>query len=358
MVELSNNEEVTVAWEDLNILNYVKAEIILDYQDDFVYDNRFAVFSWENELFNVQLISDSPRFLQSALLTIGGYKVTVPAAPDDQTPVPVVYQGYDLYIFDGFLPEQMPVDGSVWLINPPSLPDGVDLTLGGKLTGDFTLSGPSSTTPLNQKILNSVNPGNIRLSEHIVVTDYDNYEVLLYNDLDPIILTKDLDGPQLFVFAFSLHQSNLPIIIDYIILMHNIARYSVQNMIGSYLYYAGDSIDIRRKSSAIQMTLSHDGETSTFNQFPVNVSLDKPGTYSITQTLATGELANVDFFVRIDRSQSDFTYNHGALSNPIVSNAGGEIDASQDTLDIINYLIIVLILLFLIEWGLHYNEHN
>jgi len=357
-VELSDNAEATVIWDDLNILNYSKAEIILDYQDDFIYDNRFAIFSWQNELFNVQLVSENPRFLQAALLTIGGYKVTIPVAPDDQSPVPVLYQGYDLYIFDGYLPAEMPVDGSVWLINPPSIPNGVDLTIDGTLTGDFTLSGPSTTTPLNQTILNSVSPGKITLSSHQVISNYDDFEVVLFNDLDPIVLVKDLDGPQLFVFAFSLHNSNLPIIVDYIILMHNMARYSVQNMIGSYLYHTGDSIQIRRKSSAIQLALSHAGETSTYNQFPVNVSLDNPGTYSITQTLATGEQSTVDFFVRIDRNQSDFTYNHGALANPIIGNTGGESDASQDTLDIINYLIAILIVLFLIEWGLHYNENN
>jgi Ca-activated chloride channel homolog len=357
-VEVSSNEEVTVKWENLSLLNYSKAEIILDYQDDFIYDNRFAIFSWENELFNVQLVSESPRFLQAALLTIGGYKVTVPVAPDDQTPVPIQYQGYDLYIFDNYLPAHLPVDGSVWLINPPALPDGINLTLGGNLTGNFQLSAPTMLNPMQQTVLNLINPSQISLTSYKLMTNYDDFEVVLYNEDDPVIITQDLDGPQLFILGFSLHNSNLPIIPEYIILMHNMARYSVQNMIGSYLYHAGDSVQIRRKSSALNMTLSHEGQQSTYTQFPVNLVLENPGTYTINQSLASGETASVDFFVRIARNQSDFTYNHGALSNPVITNPGIDTDASQDTLDIIYYLVAILLVFLLIEWGLHYNEHN
>jgi Ca-activated chloride channel homolog len=357
-IQMDSNQEVLVSFEDLDILNYAKAEIILDYEDDFIHDNRFAIFSWENELFNVQLVSESPRFLQAALLTIGGYKVTIPVAPDDQTPVPIQYQGYDLYIFDNYLPEYMPVDGSVWLINPPAMPSGINLSLGVNLTGNYTLSAPSIPTSLNQLLLNSIDSSEITLSSYKLITDYEDFEVVLYNDVDPVILTKDLDGPQLFILAFSLHNSNLPIIPEYILLMHNMGRYSVQNMIGSYLHHAGDEIQIRRKASALQMTLSNKSDTLTFNQFPVNVKLDQVGTHTITQSLASGETASVDFFVRVARNQSDFTYNYGALSNPVITNTSGDSDASQDTLDIIYYLIIILIVFLLIEWGLHYNENN
>jgi Ca-activated chloride channel homolog len=357
-VDLSNNQETILSWDDLNILNYDKAEIILEYEDDFIYDNRFAIYSWENETFNVQLVSESPRFIQSALLAIGGYKVTIPTAPDDQTPLPVAYQGYDLYIFDGYVPSQLPLDGSVWLINLPTVPVETGLTVGSNLTGDFTLSGPGQSTTTIQKILNGVDVGAIDISAYRFLSDYDDFEVILYNESDPVVLLKDMDGPQLIVFGFSLHNSNLPIIPEYIILMHNLARYSVQNMIESFLHYAGDEIQIRKKPSALQMRITYDGQTTIYNDFPVNLTLDRPGTYTITQTLVNGEEVSVGFYVRIARNQSDLSFVHEPLSNPIVTNSGDNIDANHDTLDIIYYLVGFLMLLLLIEWGLHYNEHD
>jgi Ca-activated chloride channel homolog len=355
---VENNQETTFVWDDLNILNYRKAEVVLEYEDDFPYDNRFSIFSWENELFNVQLVSESPRFLQAALLTIGGYKVTIPAAPELGGPIPVLYQGYDLYIFDGFLPEHMPVDGSVWLINPPSMPAGIDVTIGIPTTGNFTLSGPVETSTVSNRILEDVSPNLINLSKYNYMSGYEDFEVIMQSGMDPVIISKDLDGPQLFIFSFSLHNSNLPIIPDFIILFHNLARFSVQNMIESNQFNAGDTISIRKRPSSLIMTIESETETVTHNTFPVNYVADTPGTYTITQSLASGEQAQVEFFVRIAEAQSDFTHDFGTLSNPVLNNTGGPIDANPDTLDIIYYLIGFLIVLLLIEWGLHYNEHN
>jgi Ca-activated chloride channel homolog len=354
----NNNEIVTITWNSLYVINFDKAEVVVEYEDDFSYDNSYTIYGWENELFTVQLVSENPRFLQAALLTIGNYKIDIPVAPDTESPIPVKYEGYDLYIFDSFLPEHLPVDGSIWLINPPDAPTGLGFSVGPIINGDYTLSANDELTNHEEAILDLVRPSNITVSRYSFISHDDTFEEILYIDSDPVVLTKDLDGQKLVVFAFSLHHSNLPIIPDYILLTHNLSRFSVQNMVSSYLFHVGDLIEVRKKSSALQMTVSYDEHEHLYDNFPVSFIAEQQGNYKITQSLASGEQVSVDFFVRIAKNQSNFDHDFGTLSNPVISNPGNNIDANQDTLDIIYILMGLIIVLLLIEWGLHYNEHN
>jgi Ca-activated chloride channel homolog len=357
-IDLTINSVGEITWDDLLLLNYSKIEVVLSVEDDFPYDNQFAIYGWENERFSVQIVSESPRFLQAAFLTLGNYTIHIPVAPEEGAPLPIAYEGFDLYIFDAVEPEYLPIDGSVWLINPPSLPDDVNLTLGGKLSGDFTLSSSNDLSEPEQAILNFVRPSEITLSEYTFISDFDSFDPILFNDSDPIILATDLDGQKLVVFAFSLHQSNLPIIPDYIALTFNLARYSVQNMVERYLFHSGDTVHIRKKSSALQMILTSDSEEVLYEVFPISYIADKPGSYTVTQLLASGEEVSVEYFVRIAKNQSNFDYDHGILLSPVTPNTADVDDVNQDTLDIIYYIVGLLIILMLIEWGLHYREHN
>jgi Ca-activated chloride channel homolog len=358
VIQVNDNETVKFTWDGLYILNYAKAEVVVEYNDDFPYDNHFAIYGWENERFNVQLVSESPRFLQAALLTLGKFKIDIPSPPEIGAPMPIKYEGYDLYIFDSITPENMPIDGAVWLINLDEMPTGIPLTLGTELNGDFTLTTPLSGSSKEASILNLVRPAQITVSKYRYISNHEQFHTILSNASDPLLLTKDINGQSLVVFGFSLHHSNLPIIPDYIALMHNLSTYSVQNMVERFIFYPGDQIDVRKKSSALSMTIQSPNGETTYDTFPVSFRAETPGSYTITQQLALGEISSVDFFVRIPENQSNFNYNYGLLSSPLVSNGSENVDASQDTMDLIYILVAVLIVIMLIEWRLHYNEHN
>ncbi|AIO18048.1 hypothetical protein KQ51_00144 [Candidatus Izimaplasma bacterium HR1] len=356
VVEASDNETIIVDFKELNILEYSRAEVIVDYDDNFSYDNRFPIFGWENEIFTVQLVSESPRFIQSALLTLGNFNINVPIGLGDDSDFPILYEGYDLYIFDGIQPEHMPVDGTVWIINPIVMPEDTELLLGDTLSGGFTLSAPNHMSKEEQEILKSISPSNITVSSYTYLTNYDSYDAILMNDQDPVVLVKDIDGQKLVLFAFDLHNSNLPIIPEFILLMYNLSQYSVQNMINQNLFYPGDTIEVYKKTAALYTTISSKDGDIQYDDFPLRLIAQKPGEYSITQTLASGEEATKDYFIRVDRSQSDFDYDYGVLSDPNTPTEAQNVN--RDTIDIIAYLTGVLMLLMIIEWGLHYNEHN
>ena len=252
----------------------------------------------------------------------------------------------------------MPIDGTVWLINPSSIPGEDELTLGATLSGDYTLSAPNDLGEREGEILQYMNPSNITLSSYTYVSNYDEYDKILMNNQDPVILSKDIDGQMLVIFTFSLHNSNLPIIPEYILLMFNLSNYSVKNMVEQYMFYPGDAIEISKKASALSMTVTHNDEVSQYIDFPVTLIAKTPGEYTINQILASGEESTVDFFVRIDRTQCDFDYDYGVLSDPIIPASSDAVDAELDTIDIIYYLTGALLLLMLVEWRLHYNEHN
>jgi Ca-activated chloride channel homolog len=358
IVSSEENEIVTVVWDNLFVIDYSSAEVYVDYEDDFPFDNSFTIYGWENEMFNVQIVSQSPRFLQSVFLTLGNFKIDVPVPAELNGPIPVKYEGYDLYIFDGFIPEVIPIDGSIWIINPPTELDSIGINIGATLSGDFTLSSGNNLPEREQTILNLVRPNNITVSLYRYLSDYDGYTEILMIDNDPVVLAKDVNGQKIVVFAFSLHHSNLPIITDFIMLTYNLSNYSVQNMVDKNLYEAGETIYVRKKASATAMALTSDSETVNFLAIPSTLDIKEPGAYTVTQTLVTGEQVSVGFFVRVNSNQSDFTFDHGSLTNPIVPDTLDVVDANQDSFDIIYILAGLMVILLVIEWGLHFYEQH
>jgi Ca-activated chloride channel homolog len=357
-IDCQNNAILDVTWSGHNILKYSKAEVIIEQNDDFKYDNQFVIFGWDNELFRVQIVSENPRFLQAVMLTLGNFKIDIPVAPDINSPIPIKYEGYDLYIFDSIVPEYIPSDGALWLINPQTIANSLDVTLGARLSGDFSLSGPSEMDDRDRTLLNFVTPSNISLSTYAHLGNYEEYKPLLYVDEDPVVLTRDMDGQIVTIFAFSLHHSNLPIIPEYVLLFRNLSTYSTINMVEKVLFNAGETVHIRKKPMALHMTLESLTQLIEYNNYPVEYIARTPGLYEVTQYLATGDTQSLQFFVRIAENQANFYHDYGTLLDPIRPSVTGDIDIRNDTLDIIMYLVGVMMVLLLIEWGLHYNEHN
>ena len=60
-------------------------------------------------------------------------------------------EAYDVYAFDGCLPEKLPQDGAVWLLNPPRSPREVGVVLGERLMGAY-VKGARTDTELGERL--------------------------------------------------------------------------------------------------------------------------------------------------------------------------------------------------------------
>jgi hypothetical protein len=256
VVDFRNNEEVTLEFDaDFEKqLKYKFARLAFSEEstrDDFRYDNEFYIFGGDREKFKVQLISDTPFFLRLALsATNKNTLVEIPTNDDPKNP-PKQYEGFDLYIFDGFLPPVMPMDGAVWILNPPngSALLNVDGGDADRLTFGASYAVPSHTTllrvesenpsNLNKATMAYITPSAITLSSYTQITHLGGFEPLMTCGSDPVVLVKNQWGVNITVFAFSKHNSNLPNSMYLMLLANNICDYSLKYTTSEFVYDAG-----------------------------------------------------------------------------------------------------------------------
>lgn len=361
------NGTVSVVWDNLNVTAYEKAKITLQgVADTFLYDNEFQLFNSNTERFQVQLVSDDPGFLMRSLLAVGTCDLTI---VNENTPAQT--SGFDLYVYDGYLPDEKPTDGTVWLVNPPF--DNVE-TSGALLNdwglsfkarhagGEFKLSSSGVSSETYNTIMRSVFLSNVLVTEYSEIDSYDGYESIMLCNGNPILLTKNDDGLKTVVLGFDIHKSDLPINPYFPILVKNICSYALTPTVAGTVYTVGDTVRINAKADTVSMTLKAvyvDGseEEKQISASSVDFDAIAPGAYTVTQVLGNGRIVTNNFYVRISKGESAFGQAETTLKNPVVFTDGVEnINSKKDTKEIFIYLAAAMLVIVCIEWGLQYRE--
>ena len=359
------NGTTTVVWDNLNITGYEKAKVTLQsVADTFTYDNEFNIFNSNAEPFQVQLVSEDPGFLQRSLVVAGNCEIT---AVNENTPAKT--SGFDLYVYDGELPENRPTDGTVWLINPPYEGQSGDMldtewgiSFGGQHVGKFNVSASGGTSETYNTIMRSVSLANILVTEYSEIESYDGYESIILCDENPVLLAKNNDGLKTVVLAFDIHKSDIAINTYYPILIKNICSYALTPTVENTIYTVGDIVRISAKPDAVSMTMKTvyvDGaeEEKQVSASSVDFAAIKPGSYTVTQVLASGRIVKNNFFVRISKNESAFGKTEAMLKNPVVFTDGtGNNKSVNDEKEIFIYLAAAMMVIVCIEWGLQYRE--
>ena len=93
---------------------------------------------------------------------------------------------------------------------------------------------------------------------------------------------------------------------------------------------------------------------------PVTLDAQKPGVYTVSQTLGGAEgqeQTEQSFFVRVPEEECDFARTEADLAQPsVVTGIGTDTTVKNDTMDIFVYLAAALLVLVCVEWGLQYRE--
>lgn len=365
IVSCGKNDTATVVWDNLNITSYGKAKVtLLSVADAFLYDNEFDLFNSNADLFKVQLVSEDPGFLQRSLVVAGNCEIT---AVNENTPAKT--SGFDLYVYDGELPEEKPTDGTIWLINPPyegnsgeMLKTEWGISFVGQHVGKFNLSASGGTSETYKTIMRSVSVANILVTEYSEIETYDGYESIILCDESPMLLAKNNDGLKSVVLAFDIHKSDIAINPYYPILVKNICGYALTPTVADTVYTVGDTVRINAKPDAVSMTVKAvyvDGaeEEKQVSANSVDFDVLTPGSYTVTQVLASGRTVKNDFFVRISKNESAFGKTEAMLKTPVVFTDGAKNKNSvKENKEIFIYLAAAMMVIVCIEWGLQYRE--
>ena len=348
-VNLPAGEEVPVYWSDI-LASAREIEVTITEEDDLLLDNTGRAVINEDYQLKALMTAERNLFLERAVSLrdeIELIKVNPGAAPESTD--------FHLYLYDGkaSLPENLPKDGHMMIFSPSSMEE-IGLVVEGELLPlGVRADSQSQSQSQNSALLQFVEPEGYQIAKAGKMNVPEGFSVLLADrENNPLLIVGEPAGRKMAIFAFSLHESNLPLKADFPILMLNLLNWILPpDMTFTGRLFAGDSLPLTPLTDATHITVTSPvGRTYEFDPYPAPVFYDthEIGIYEISQKAETRT-----YFGRFVVSVP--TEEVSDLRNSYVSNSGqgGEaisVVSSSFRREIWMIVGWALLLLLLIEW--------
>lgn len=357
LVNFEENEKKLVTFDDVTVLNYKKADIALDVEDDYLIDNSFTIFNAKARKMNILMYSESEDankstlyYLNSSLNSLGSNVYVKTILKEEE----LEEEGYDIYIYDSYTPTSLPTDGSIWLFNPSDSPLETPLNIGSDQSGNFYLQPNISSSITYQKIMRNVNISKVSVSKYKKISAYPNFESLASIGNSPLLLSQDYHDQKIIVVPFDLSFSNLPILIDFPFLINNMFNFSTVKSLNKTQFEIGETLALSPRISAYKIDVKHNEETKMYLDFPVNYKLNEVGVYEVEQSFPE-KLNETDYlYVHVAFRESYREIDGGQFILPHIS--AGEHEENFNLKALLPYILIGLFILMLIEWLVQYRE--
>ena len=355
-IELSCIKDVAKEFSfEIATQEFEKASVKIVTEDDLSLDNEYVLYGNESiDNYKILLVSDEPFYLKSILNVFSTATLNTISTNSyaNQT-------GYDLYVFDGYSPSSLPEDGSIWLFNVKqniansgfTSQESITLNEGAKL----------KVSPSNDEVFKTLSQN--LFGNEIVVSKFQSYSLIssyttiMYYQNHPMIFAGvNSNGNRQVVFSFDLHDSNLPLLLDYIILFNNMIKYSLPSLCEQTSFYCGDELVLNNVPNLENIRINTPSGYSTYLTIEdgfAKYRLTEIGTYEI-KAIVNGIIKTYKIFVAFPLAEQ----------NPIetiekVELIGQKNNTAFDaTYDIQWILFIVVLFICLAEWGLYLYEQR
>ena len=161
----------------------------------------------------ILLVTEGNVFLEKALSLRGGVAV-YKTSPADAAQA----EGYDLYLFDGPLPEVFPESGNVLALQPGGKVGSIHPQEEKQSAGRMRAAANSLAQTLTENMMLP----EIALRAYTPLTGGES--VLTWNG-DTLLAVEEQNGRRMAALGFDLHDSNLPMQADFPILMQNLLEF-------------------------------------------------------------------------------------------------------------------------------------
>ena len=339
--------------EEIAVSGYESVYVYLNEDDSLADDNAFYLYGGEKLPLRIQYYSPlANNFFATTLMVLRDrlkYRwdiEIVEVKGEDAVPES---EGFDVYIYEHIMPATLPTDGFVILANPDELPSNSGLRLGATVSiynEEKTYLENGEAHP----ITNGISASDITVSQYTKVTSYDGYTPLYYLNGDPVMLVKNEPDQKIAVMSFSLHYSNLPIILGrFPLLMYRMLEYFVPSTVTEYVFDINESISLNSRSEYLDIV--GPATDDNFTEFPSTIKLTTPGVYTVIQKPISGEDVVENFYVKIPAAESNINTVEDTLTNPFFYEESG-----IDDFDLLLYFAIALVTFLFAEWWLNTRE--
>lgn len=307
-------------------------------------DTAFAVYQPPTSG-RTLLVSPGNLFLEQLLAALPGLQPF--RAPAD---VALPTDPFDLYVFDGTLPAQLP-EQDLLLINPPSnelFP----------VEGEFgdTANAQVSENPLTQ----SVDWRGVHVLKARKVTPPDWAQVLVDSPGGPLVFAGEVAGRRVAVLTFDLHDSDLPLQVAYPILMANLINFlsPAQEFSAPDGLRPGDTLEVHPEAEVDSLLIGYpDGTFQTFQPGETGLVFTDTrqlGLYAVNDLAGSDVRATRYFAVNLfDPRESDIRPNDSITVGRANVTAAARQELGQQ--EFWPWLAALALLVLLVEWWVYHR---
>lgn len=338
------------------IYSYKSIFISLSEDDNYPYDNGYSIYGGEKPVVRVQYTSTLVNnFFNGALLVLQNhyldkFDLQISEVKLDNYETPAL-SGFDFYIFEHYVPDSLPKDGVIFLVDPPNgtMPVGANFTTAGNVLSSSKYA--TLTQEANSPLLHNVKADALTVSRYTKISNHVGYEVLLTCDTYPMLLLKDDGADKIMVMPFSVHYSNFGNGMYFPLFMHNVFEYFFPVITDGFAFEVGESVLLKSRGESLGIKGAN-GNNWTFNKFPTEFTFSIPGTYEVSQNTFYGISLYEEVFVKIPAKESNICAVEDVLKSPMQVEKG-----EDDINDLLVWFAAALVALLFIDWLLQLRSN-
>ena len=337
-------------------------------EDAYAADNTAVVYDIESEnSYNALLVSDAPFLIETAVEAVSNAEIRIMSTEEYKkeeerlAKLDKIVNGYSLYIFDTFSPASLPKDGSVWFIGADTNVVGSGFSVQGEVLLDEAdvITKSNSTVSIVRKLTDGMVDNEIYISKYVKCGIYGDFTTLFTYRGNPVIFTGLNDyGNREVVFAFNLHDSDITLSLDYLVLLGNLLDYSFPEVIEKTEYYCGDTAEINVVSGCESIRV----ETPDGQAFYADISsaisefeLTEVGEYKITVNISGAERPAYYIYSSVPKEERRTEVSADYIGLQGEANSKGS-DGRYDPMAI---LFVLAALIFTAEWMVYcYDKYQ
>ncbi len=292
----------------------------------------------EERVTKVLLMTEANLYLEKALLLVDGIEIT--KSNDISSFADFMSQEYDLYIFDGMTPEVLPTEGNMIFMN----------TRCDELYETVSPMGGVMVSVEKHTLTEYLDKLSFGVSSVYALNKPEWGETFLRVGDTTVGFIGKKDNQTICVMGFDFHNSDLPLKMEFPILIYNIVNECTSSgLVGETVVNAGDSVTINGKLNVkLPVITRPDGSEQELADYRMNYTgTDEPGVYLVEQHQGTQRVERA-FAVNFPATESVITQAPSAMvtegnEDTVKTTVGG-------MLNLRNLVILIALGLLGIEW--------
>ena len=279
------------------------------------------------------LVTSGNIFLERALGLDARMTVDLAAPGDAQTAA-----AYDLYVYDGVLPETLPESGAILAVNPTGEVLGVSAGEAGQVSSALRAASGAEAREICKNLL--LTDVAIRAAKPLT----GGTSVLEAGGASLLSVCEDASH-RAAVLGFDVHDSNLPLKADFPVLIQNLLAWLLPEPTAEIEGAAcGGSVAVTADVRSVNAAVVTPGGRTVPLAGGVFDDTQEIGVYTLRETFASGESRETRFALHVPAAESD-TLNVAQASENAQKGAAGR-GYREWTL----WALLALFALALVEW--------